>query len=310
MTNSSTGGPPAATIVMPVFNRQELGVRALRSILEQDIPNAEVLVVDDFSQPPFALPTDIAALPFVRLVRHPFNQGESAARNTGVSEARGEWIAFLDSDDYWLPGTFAPRFAAAQREFAEKQNPLIAYAAGFVLDRTHRQEARVPRASGDPLHFASGIWFSQGSTSILHKRAYDIVGPCDTDLRRLQDFDWFLRFALAGGELKVWDGIAAVVELGRKPDLKTLEVSAARILQKFSEGPFKLNRRLQRRLRAYLDVERASICIANRDYFKGGLYLLRSFWLAPRLRVFLERFWRLVPVPQRNRPGVATSSAA
>src|SRR3569623_3050898 len=147
----------------------------------------------------------MAALTFVRLIRHEEYQGDSAARNTGVAAAGAEWVAFLDSDDYWLPDTLAPRLAMAQRDFAQTANPMIAYAAGFILDngRSERREARIPRGSDNPLHFASGIWFSQGSTSILHKKAYAVVGPCDPSLGRLQDLDRFLRFALAGRQLRV-----------------------------------------------------------------------------------------------------------
>lgn len=316
MTNANdAGAQPSVSVITPVYNRQDLGVRAIRSILAQSMSGFEIVVIDDFSEPAFKLPDDIAALPFVRLIRHAHNKGESAARNTGVAAARAEWVAFLDSDDYWLPDTLAPRLAMAQREFAQTANPMIAYAAGFILDnkRLGRREARIPRGSDNPLHFASGIWFSQGSTSILNKKAYAIVGPCDPALRRLQDLDWFLRFALAGGQLKVWDGIAAFVELGSKPNIATLEASAQQIRTKFSQGQFKLEPRFLRRMDAYLDVERASNWIAGRHFLRGFFYLARSLWLVPRPRVFLERFWRFVPVPPMLEAGPARearSSAA
>ena len=299
----TTRAAPSVSIITPVFNRQQLGVRAIRSILAQNVSDIEILIIDDSSEPAFTLPDDIAALPYVRLIRHEQNQGESGARNTGIAAARAEWIAFLDSDDYWLPDTFAPRFAMAEREFLEEENPLIAYVAGFLLDNTRllRQEARIPRSSDKPLHFASGIWFSQGSTSILRKSAYAVVGPWDTDLRRLQDLDWFLRFALVGGQVKAWDEIVAVIEIGKKPDIATLEISAKRIRAKFSRGEYELDRTLLRRLYAYFDVERASIWIANRHLAKGLFYLLRSFWLVPRLRIFLERFWRIVKTMETKR---------
>ena len=128
--------------------------------------------------------------------------------------------------------------------------------------------------------------------------------PCDPMLPRIQDLDWFLRFALAGGQLKVWDGIAAVVEVGKKPGIATLEVSAEHIRAKFSKrsGPYQLDPVLLRRLDAYLDIERASIWISDHHFIKGFYYLMRSFWLVPRLTLFLERFCRLVPVPSRIEP--------
>src|SRR4051794_32424251 len=96
------------SVIIPVYNRQILGERALRSVLAQNVPAMEVIVVDDGSQPPFRLPDDAAALAHVHLVRHPQNLGVSSARNTGVEKAQGEWIAHLDSDDYWLADTLPP----------------------------------------------------------------------------------------------------------------------------------------------------------------------------------------------------------
>ena len=89
------------SVVLPVFNRQELAERALRSALVQDVADMEVVVVDDGSEPPFCLPVDLASHPKIRVIRQDKNLGESGARNAGVDAARGEWIAFLDSDDYW-----------------------------------------------------------------------------------------------------------------------------------------------------------------------------------------------------------------
>jgi glycosyltransferase involved in cell wall biosynthesis len=99
------------SVIITVYKRQVLCERALRSAIAQDIDEMEIIVVDDWSEPPFVLPAEVAAMPNVRLIQHNENLGESGARNTGVAAAKGEWIAFLDSDDYW-PAKFA---AAAPR---------------------------------------------------------------------------------------------------------------------------------------------------------------------------------------------------
>ena len=95
----------------------------------------EIVVVDDGSVPAFELPADLAADPGVQVIRHEQNRGAGRSRDTGVAAAHGEWIAFLDSDDYWLPGTLAPRLEMAERAFAATGDPMVAYSAGFVLDR-------------------------------------------------------------------------------------------------------------------------------------------------------------------------------
>src|SRR5262249_30424874 len=151
-----------------------------------------------------------------------------------------------------------PRLTFAEQEDTHKRDPMVMYAAGFVVDnkRTGRREGRIPRESSNPVDFASGCWFCQGSTMLFRKETFDAIGPCDTGLRRLQDLDWFLRYALAGGKLKVWDRLVAVVETGPKPSLTVLEGAAKQLRIKYLEAssPHHLPQRLIRRLEAYLDL--------------------------------------------------------
>jgi len=89
------------TVVIPLYNKAEYITDALRSVVAQHSPPAEIIVVDDGST------DDGGAIvthefPEATLIRQP-NQGVSAARNTGINAASNEWIAFLDSDDVWWP---------------------------------------------------------------------------------------------------------------------------------------------------------------------------------------------------------------
>jgi glycosyltransferase involved in cell wall biosynthesis len=301
------------SVVIPVYNRQQPGQRAARSALAQDIEGLEIILVDDGSKPPFHLTPDLAANPNVILLRHDENRGAGTARNTGVAAARGEWIAFLDSDDYWLADTLRPRLQVADTQWKNDPDRLTVHVAGFVIDnrRTGRRDARIPRHSEKLTHFASGCWYCPGSTAVFRKSIFDRIGPFDPLLRRLEDFDWFLRFGLAGGRLDVWDGLAAVVETGRKPRLAILEDSARRLRQKFVEqaGPQRVAPELIRMLDAYLDIERASVFIAQKRPLNMALCIARSLWRVPRLTLQVERFWRRTAVPQRLEPPAPFYSA-
>jgi GT2 family glycosyltransferase len=109
----------------------------------------------------------------------------------------------------------------------------------------------------------------------------------------LEDYDWCLRFALAGGRLKIWNGIAAITEVEGKPSAAVLETAARRLLSKYApdSGRQKLTGRMARRLRAYLDVERASIRRYRGQWMLMLFYLARSFLRVPRTTVHLGRFW-------------------
>jgi GT2 family glycosyltransferase len=295
--------PYRISIIIPVFNRQQLGERALRSVICQDVHDMEIIVLDDASCPPFVLPQDLRSHPSIRLIRAEQNGGESAARNAAVAAARSNWIAFLDSDDFWLPGTLKPRLEAAQARFDKDPNPLTVQVAGFIVNniRLGRQERRIPRPPAGLDWFASGCWFCAGSTSLLRREAFDSVGPCDTALHRLQDMDWYLRFALAGGRIEVWPGTVAVIETGSKAGLAVLENAITHMRGKYGPpgSPHHLPRPLFRKMMAYFDVERASLFAARGDLVRAGLCLGRSFLRQPRTQMHLERFWQRGDVSQR-----------
>jgi len=107
MTECYVGLTPFFTVVIPVFNRVAELDRSVRSVLAQSFPDFECIVVDDGSDPDFcsSIRSVVAKLddPRVSLVVNSLHVNGSVARNTGILRARGRYVAFLDSDDEWLP---------------------------------------------------------------------------------------------------------------------------------------------------------------------------------------------------------------
>ncbi len=105
------------SVVIPVFNRADRIRLALQSIQAQTYADWEAIVVDDGSSDGSAEVVDSLAHaePRIRLIRHEKNKGAQAARNTGIRASRGEWIAFLDSDDEWLPQRLEAGLSLAQK---------------------------------------------------------------------------------------------------------------------------------------------------------------------------------------------------
>jgi glycosyltransferase involved in cell wall biosynthesis len=111
------------SVVIPAYNRENLILPTLESVRQQSLPAVEVLVVDDCSKDgTMQVMEEYAAghpdFP-LRLIRQERNQGVSAARNRGIREASGEWIAFLDSDDMWESDHLAGLASQAQASGAE-----------------------------------------------------------------------------------------------------------------------------------------------------------------------------------------------
>jgi len=288
-------GQRRLSVVIPVYDRQALCERALRSVRAQHVDGMEIIVVDDFSSTPFALPAEMASDPGIRVLRHDTNRGAGQARDTGIAASRGAWIAFLDSDDYWLPGTLAPRLELAERAFAASADPLVAYAAGFVLERksSGRNEPRIPVASADLTDFVSGCWFAHGSTVLLRREAFALTGPSDPSLRRLEDFDWFIRYALMGGRLDVWPHVAAVIEVAGKPRASTVMAAIAHLRAKYVDpgGGYRLAPAMVNQLKACFDFEIASSLSAEGRWLPTMFHLARSFWRVPRTTLHLRRLW-------------------
>lgn len=294
------------SIIIPVYNRQDAGNKALRSAVAQNVA-AEIIVVDDASAPAFRVYFDIDAAN-IRVVRLDVNCGAAGARNAGFAAATGEWFALLDSDDYWLPDTLQPRLDVALRDFARDGNFMRCYAAGFVLAnvRTGTSQVRIPIGSSDPADFAGGSWFGPGSTLLLHRDGLKRVGNFDASLHRLEDFDWFLRFALAGGTLAVFGQIVAIVEIGRKVAAQRVREVVDQLRMKYLSAATddRLSPHLARRFSAYLDIELASSLVGEDKWFAALFYLARSLILVPRLTLHTRRFWTYAPEPAiSSRPG-------
>jgi len=97
------GEPSLVSVVLPVHGRFDLAERAIKSVQSQTHRPLELIVVDDASPAPFALPSEAKDLD-ARVLRLESNRGPGAARDAGRRMARGEYIAYLDSDDFWAAG--------------------------------------------------------------------------------------------------------------------------------------------------------------------------------------------------------------
>lgn len=128
------------SVIIPLYNKKDSIATALNSVLAQTYQDFEVVVVDDGSTDDGAAVVEQYTDERIRLI-HQANAGVSAARNKGIAEARGEYVAFLDADDEWMP-EFLAEIVALQQEFPECRAQVTSYVQcqngekrGIVLNR-------------------------------------------------------------------------------------------------------------------------------------------------------------------------------
>src|SRR5690349_21282427 len=105
---------PLVSAVIPTHNRPEVVIRAVRSVLGQSYAGLDIIVVIDGPDPATSAALGSINDERLRVITLPRSVGGSEARNSGVQNARGEWIAFLDDDDEWLPAKIETQMSLAQ----------------------------------------------------------------------------------------------------------------------------------------------------------------------------------------------------
>ncbi|NBR48668.1 glycosyltransferase [bacterium] len=180
---------PKVSIVIPVFNRSHCIQRALASIRVQQVGECELIVGDDASSDG-TWEIVRGEFPDSRIARLDVNSGAAAARNAAMRFARGEYLAFLDSDDEWLVGKLA-----AQLAFLESNPNVVGCATSHIYQlRNGRQREEIVKNPSDwSRRLQSGQSFHGASTPVVRRNVLESVGMQDESLRVLEDWDWMLR---------------------------------------------------------------------------------------------------------------------
>jgi len=177
------------SVVVPTFNRGHTLPRALDSILCQRLPATEIIVVDDGSQDGTE---DLIRRRYsqVRYLRKP-NGGVSSARNRGISAADGDWIAFLDSDDAWLPDKLAAQCAA----LGEHPNSRLCHTQEIWIrhGRWVNQMNKHAKSGGYIFRACLPRCVISPSAALLHRSLFDELGIFDEALPACEDYDLWLR---------------------------------------------------------------------------------------------------------------------
>lgn len=193
--------PPRVSVVIPAYNSAEFIEEGLDSAIEQKFRDHEIIVVNDGSPDTAALERAIRTrLEDIIYIRQP-NLGAGAARNTAIEHARGDIIAFLDSDDVWLP-----EFLASQFIFLERHEYDMVYCDAHMigLNSAYRRTFMETAPSGGDVTVESLLDLRCNvitSGTLARKSALVAAGLFETERVRAHDFHLWLRVAAVGGRI-------------------------------------------------------------------------------------------------------------
>lgn len=185
------------SIIIPTYNQRGFLTDAINSALSQSYQDVEVIVVDDNNPDTDArakteqLMAVYADNPKVRYLKHEHNKNGSAARNTGFKASKGEFIAFLDDDDYWNPEKLERQLAYLQTHpqydavytyiiVNGAQNPNNCYEGNIVVE------------------YLTNKVSLQTSCLLFTRKAVETINGFDESFKRHQDYEFLIRYFFAG----------------------------------------------------------------------------------------------------------------
>ena len=196
---------PTISVVIVVFNGERYLRQAIESALDQTCPPHEIVVIDDGSTDSSAAIANSFGNKVICKAQQ--NQGPSAARNFGTEVSSGEWIAYLDADDYWLPTKLEQQIAVAQREPSVD----LIYTGRTEVYEDGRSAVffgKEPSWNKRTLRFRNPMF----PTTVLVRRSVALKHPWDVSLRSSVDW-WFFYELSKVAEFAVVPGSTAVYRM-------------------------------------------------------------------------------------------------
>ena len=196
--NIKIGRDPIISVIIPTFNRANLIVRSIQSVLNQSYEDFEVIVVDDGSKDRTEELVKSLSDKRINYIRLRENRGAGAARNIGIQKAKGKFIAFQDSDDEWLPKKLEKHMIIFEKETL---NIGVVYSDmdRVLKDKTieyHRSPKIVSSRLINPVTKFYQVCMLGIQSSIIRRECFDRVGYFNENLPSLEDLELFIRLSM------------------------------------------------------------------------------------------------------------------
>jgi GT2 family glycosyltransferase len=317
---------PLVSVIIPTHLADPPFLReALASVIDQEWAQWEAIVVDDGSSGlPGTLENLAAVDPRVSLVRSP-KSGASRARNFGLARARGELVAFLDSDDYWYP----KHLSCAVGALARHEEAVATYSSMDVVRGADKELLEVSRRSGPTNRYTA---LSEGNRPLINslvarRRAVEAVGGFDPEFGGAEDKDMIYKLLEQGPCLYLDEVTAAyrVHEGNSSADNIRVSIATTRVLAAHRRraqaagnteavAAITLGRRRMRRYDAGVAVSNALAAAKSGNIKKAAVQVAWAVWCSPpeAARTARKRAWhklRSLLGPAKTGPGRAGTNS-
>lgn len=189
LLSAELNAAPLVSVVIPTYNRAKVVERALKTAFAQTYRNLEIIIVDDGSTDH----TEAALAPYKDRIRYFYqqNQGASAARNRAIQESLGKYIAFLDSDDEWLPAKLEKQIALLEAR------PDLSFVACFSTTET-RKYTGYDDHDQQFLKFIRQPFTQNMTRYVVRRECFEKYGLFDTSIHGPEDWELWLRLLKQG----------------------------------------------------------------------------------------------------------------
>jgi glycosyltransferase involved in cell wall biosynthesis len=281
---------PLVSVVIPTYNRGHVVGRAIRSALKQSYRPIEILVVDDGSTDDTRDVVSKFEERNIHYVRHPNRRNGAAARNTGVRRSRGQYVAFLDSDDEWLPSKLQKQVAALSalpKGYAAVYCRFLV-GSGKVMGCEYRGQFTYEVLAGHA---------QPGSSSLLVRRdALERIQGFDECFQRFQDLE-FMASLMRHYKIELVDEPLYIRHLSGSPPAAAVMDAVPKLWRKFAPEIEALGAVRKRKVMSYGYLRAAELLFKERRITTGFLFLCRSIFQMPT--VLPKRFPQYVAALRR-----------
>lgn len=189
---------PAISVILPTYNRAAMLARSVGSVLEQSFSDFELLIVDDGSSDDTGAVVAAFGDERIRYLPRASNGGVAAARNTGLQNARGRYLAFQDSDDEWLLGKLERQMASLEGSTDDATMSICGLLRTLGNRQTHQRVHGYPR---NPVDWDAGLdhagilqsAVAYTQTWLVPRAVVATAGPFDESLRVWDDWELLIR---------------------------------------------------------------------------------------------------------------------